>query len=695
MKKRILSAILATTMVITPMFAAAEEIPSADEGNINMGISIGDDEVVFEEPMKDDALAVINPNSAAYAEDENVNTAMYLESIDDIIDLTADWTDPYADGNFSQDEMVGATQQQYASMNLATAFINTYVYADAYKTPIKAPTTSAQQEELNKVAKEIIEGQQTESEKILAIVKYVSTRVSYDWSGSSSNIAPYDVYKNQKAMSPGYAILTQYFCNAVDIPCMLIVGDNNLYNAIYNKTTKTWIYVDVTLCSNDNSNGAKFNSEWYNVNPDRLATDAKHYILNPIQKIIYGTNSLYYTLITDSSYDLYKLNTDAVKWLDTSTWYLQISGRCGIGSLSSVTSLYNIPVTRAPMNSQYWYLLSNDKALHPTKGATDDSLDFDKIFSLNLAASRITSISAIPANTSIQYLILPSTLQIAYDNAFFYCRSLKGIDYSKTSITTLGMNTVPIDLVGGNGKKFTFPSTLKNVSPGAEYPIGTSANKFQGWYGADGKLYTNLKAAIEAKQYTLTLVVGTSVSPAGYTDLDMTKWYASAVTYVLNNKLMSGIGNNKFDPYGACTRAMMVTILYTASNKPAVSGSTPFTDLKSDWYLNPVLWAYTNKITGGTNATTFSPNANVTREQVATFLMGYAQKNGYDIESRAGISMYKDRAQVSSWAVEAMKWAKANGIINGVTDTELNPKGNASRAQIAQMIMAFQKKFKK
>lgn len=179
-----------------------------------------------------------------------------------------------------------------------------------------------------------------------------------------------------------------------------------------------------------------------------------------------------------------------------------------------------------------------------------------------------------------------------------------------------------------------------------------------------------------------------------FTDVPANKWYVKATQYVIDNNIMSGTSETTFEPDKPCTRAMMVTILYSAMGKPEVSGSVPFTDLTSNWYKTPVLWAYINKVTSGKSADTFAPNANVTRQEMAAFLYSFASFNGYDITATTDIDGYADASSVSNWALSQMKWANANKIINGKGASMLDPKGNATRAEVAQMIMSFNNKFK-
>ena len=187
-----------------------------------------------------------------------------------------------------------------------------------------------------------------------------------------------------------------------------------------------------------------------------------------------------------------------------------------------------------------------------------------------------------------------------------------------------------------------------------------------------------------------------------FSDVYPDKWYSKPdgpIAYVIANGIMNGTGDGMtFEPEGNCTREMFVQILYNSEGKPGAGPSNPFSDVKKSWYYDAVTWAVANGVTTGTSATTFGVGGKVTREQLAQFLMNYAKKRGFDTTARADVGSFPDNAQISGWANEAISWANANGIINGKVKDGVNfldPKGNATRAEVAQMIMGFQKRFGK
>lgn len=179
---------------------------------------------------------------------------------------------------------------------------------------------------------------------------------------------------------------------------------------------------------------------------------------------------------------------------------------------------------------------------------------------------------------------------------------------------------------------------------------------------------------------------------AQFTDVDQDAWYHEAVDYVIENDLMQGVGDNKFDPEGITTRAQIVMILWRLEGEPAPAGANPFADVKvGDWYADAVVWAAEEAIVNGYGDGSFAPNNNVTREQLAAILYRYAQYKGYDVSAgeNTNVLNFADADQISSWAVDALQWAVAEGIMQGKGDGILDPTGTAKRCEIAKMVMNF------
>ena len=175
-----------------------------------------------------------------------------------------------------------------------------------------------------------------------------------------------------------------------------------------------------------------------------------------------------------------------------------------------------------------------------------------------------------------------------------------------------------------------------------------------------------------------------------FVDVNEGDWFYDAVVYAYQNELMDGVGGNRFAPNSETTRAQLVTILYRLEGEPTVSGDLPFTDVEAGiWYTDAILWAAQNGIVNGVTDTTFAPGDEITRQQLVTILYRYAEAKGYDVSASADLSGYPDADQVQDYAQPAMAWAVAENIIQGMEDGTLKPAGNASRAQIATILMRF------
>ncbi|MBQ7499468.1 MAG: S-layer homology domain-containing protein [Clostridia bacterium] len=176
-------------------------------------------------------------------------------------------------------------------------------------------------------------------------------------------------------------------------------------------------------------------------------------------------------------------------------------------------------------------------------------------------------------------------------------------------------------------------------------------------------------------------------------DVYMGTWYGEGVVKCVESGLMTGVSEESFAPDMTLTRAMFVQILARSAIGDELDGYTyngKFTDVKEEsWYAKAVQWAVDNGVTEGTGETTFSPDEPVTREQLAVFFMAYARSKGCDTSASVGLDKYTDAGQISSWAVNAIKWAVAEGLITGTGKTTVSPKMCATRAQTAVIINSF------
>lgn len=224
----------------------------------------------------------------------------------------------------------------------------------------------------------------------------------------------------------------------------------------------------------------------------------------------------------------------------------------------------------------------------------------------------------------------------------------------------------------------------------AQYAPTKSGATFEGWYADKGLTQKITSVKLDANTTVYAKWTEAPVSSLPFKDVKTADWFYNDVKYVYDKGIMAGTAADVFAPNATTTRAMIVTILYRLEGSPAVTGTSAFVDVPAgQWYTDAVNWAAANQIVKGTSATTFAPNDSITREQMAAILYRYAQYKGYDVTKKADLSGYSDNSQVSAYAKDALAWANAAKLINGVTNTTLAPQGNATRAQVSAILHRF------
>ena len=189
---------------------------------------------------------------------------------------------------------------------------------------------------------------------------------------------------------------------------------------------------------------------------------------------------------------------------------------------------------------------------------------------------------------------------------------------------------------------------------------------------------------------------GDSCPGRGFSDMPAAgNWAHAGIDYCVSHGLMNGVGKGQFDPNGTLTRAMLVTVLYRVQGEPDVSGlENPFEDVPNGmWYTEPIIWAASKQVVNGTSAATFEPDTPITREQIAAILYRYAKEvEGADVSASAALDGFADAASVSAYARTPLGWASALGYIKGSNENGtllLNPQGNATRAEVATILMRY------
>lgn len=244
-----------------------------------------------------------------------------------------------------------------------------------------------------------------------------------------------------------------------------------------------------------------------------------------------------------------------------------------------------------------------------------------------------------------------------------------------------------------------------NILSNGTYYYRITAQNSDGMYEVEAHSFTVSSSATypEGKKgYFSEITAGTvqcgfgTYCPGGrFSDMpSATNWAHEGIDFAVSQNLFQGTSSTKFEPNTSMSRAMLVTVLYRLEGEPSVSGMTnKFSDVADGkFYTNAVIWASSNNIVKGKSETEFAPYENITREQMATMLQRYTEVRGLDSLHRADISSFPDASDASSFAVDGLAWAIGAGIMEGKRQgdvTILEPKGSATRAQVATMLMRF------
>ena len=325
--------------------------------------------------------------------------------------------------------------------------------------------------------------------------------------------------------------------------------------------------------------------------------------------------------------------------------------------------------------------------------------------------------------TSLTSVTIPDSVTIIGGSAFFDCDNLTDVYYTGTEIAWNKIKISDYSDVLKNATIHYFSEWTREkeptcTEPGSETSVCPEAGCGKtftreipalGHSWDEGKV---TKPATEAedgvKTFTCTRCGETKTESIPVVSVDVTQmfsdvtknWAYPGIQYCVTHKLMGSTGGDKFAPTMTTTRAQIVQILYNLEGTPAVSGTTPFTDLTANWYKPAILWAYQNNVVAGTSPNTFAPDQPVTREQIAVILMEYTDRilNIKRTWTPADLSTFPDADSVSDWAKDAMADAVALGLISGASNggqTLLEPQGSATREQVATILMEFCKNVKK
>lgn len=223
-------------------------------------------------------------------------------------------------------------------------------------------------------------------------------------------------------------------------------------------------------------------------------------------------------------------------------------------------------------------------------------------------------------------------------------------------------------------------------SPKPEEPIDTDDDYGDYYDHVEDDKRIDKPSVIETTTETTT----ETIIKLPFNDVEEGEWYYKSINYVYSKGLFSGLNENTFAPNNPMTRGMLVTVLFRLEGMPNVVGNNLFKDVQlNEWYTDAIIWASNSELIGGYTNGNFGTNDNITREQMVTILYRYAKLKGYDIKKSNSLEKFNDSSEISSWAMDAMKWGIAEGLIEGGSGQKLSPKENASRAQVATILMRF------
>ena len=215
---------------------------------------------------------------------------------------------------------------------------------------------------------------------------------------------------------------------------------------------------------------------------------------------------------------------------------------------------------------------------------------------------------------------------------------------------------------------------------------------------SDGTLSVNYETTGDTSNAEAFVVggnIGDESQEMKFKDVSPNDWFYSSVMYVNKNGLMTGLNETEFGPVQSLARAQFAMILYRMNGSPAVDYTNKFKDVSAGiWYTDPIMWASNKGVVTGYSNGNFGPGDNINREQMAVMMYRYAKTQGYDVSASVELGNYKDGANVSGFAKQAMQWCVAEGIITGkYNGTQLDPQGNAIRAECATIIRRFVEKY--
>ena len=458
-------------------------------------------------------------------------------------------------------------------------------------------------------------------------------------------------------------------------------------------------------CWADNS-GAAFNGSikdlkiWTSTNYD-VATKVDHASTNiASDAMIAADGTLKFTVTPDAGYHVTNVTTDSGVVTKNADGTYTLSYVTGNTVITVKTEQHTLVKTAAKAatcteegNNEYYTCETCGKVFKDEAGTTETTVEAEKL--------------AKTGHTMVKTEAKAATYTEAGNNEYYTCTKCNKVfkDEAGTQETTVEAETIAkltrpssggsssgsstttntvSASTASNGKVTMDKTTAKKgdtvtitVTPDAGYELGkltvtdAKGNTLTVTDKGNGKYTFTMPDGKVTVTPTFTKIADEKPSNTGYVDVASSAWYNDAVQYVTDKGLMSGTGDNKFSPNASTTRGMLMTVLARYAGADT-TGSTP-------WYQKGMDWAKANGISDGTK-----PTVNITREQLVTMLYRYAGSPA----ANGSLDNFSDASTVSTYAVNAMQWAVSNGIVNG-SNGKLNPKNNATRAEVAAILMRF------
>ena len=271
----------------------------------------------------------------------------------------------------------------------------------------------------------------------------------------------------------------------------------------------------------------------------------------------------------------------------------------------------------------------------------------------------------IPASLRNGSVRLSTQQAVAGDEVTLTVLPDEGYELDQLTVTAADGSSLPLTPLSGGRYQFTMPKSSVTVQV----------------------TFAAVKADAPAEKPTTPEV---PVVQMPFLDVAASSWYYEAVAYVYGSDLMRGVDAYAFAPDGFTTRAQIVTILHRLEGEPLSVSTGKFVDVaEGQWYTSAVNWAAENKIVDGYGDERFGPNDNITREQMAAILYRYTEFKGESTGASGDLMGFADGSSVSTWAVEAMRWANGSKLITGKAGNVLDPGGNATRAEVATILMRY------